>query len=61
MGNKYAGMTVNECLYVSGLINEFDKAVEEKNVRKIRKILERVDLTEDSIKPILEKLGIDVD
>lgn len=58
MGNKYAGMTVNERLYVSGLMNEFDKAVAEKNTEKVREVLERVELTEESIKPILEKLEI---
>lgn len=58
MDKKYAGMTVNERLYVGGLMDEFDNAVEEKNVDKIRIVLERVELTEESIKPILEKLQL---
>lgn len=58
MENKFAGMTVNERLYVSGLIDEFDTAVEEKNVDKIRIILKKVDLTEESIKPILDQLQL---
>lgn len=33
--NKYEGMTVNECLYVSGLIDEFYKAVEKKKISKL--------------------------
>lgn len=57
MDNKYAGMTVNERLYVSGLSNKFDKAVEKKNVIEIKQILERVELTDLSIVPILESLG----
>lgn len=31
--NKYEGMTVNECLYVSGLTDEFYKEVEKKRYR----------------------------
>lgn len=58
MENKYAGMTVNERLYVSGLMDEFDKAVEEKNADRVRSILEKVELTEESIKPILEQLQL---
>ena len=60
MENKYAGMTVNERLYVSGLLDEFDEAVEKKNAEKARSILEEVGLTEESIKPILEKLGLKI-
>ena len=55
MDYKYAGMTVNERLYVSGLMDEFEEAVEKKNADKVRTILEKVGLTDDSIKPILEK------
>ena len=58
MENKYAGMTVNERLYVSGLMDEFDEAVEKKNTEKILCILEKVGLAEDSIKPILKKLAL---
>lgn len=58
MENKYSGMTVNERLYVSGLMDEFDKAVEERDVERIRSILSNVELTEESIKPILEHLGL---
>jgi molecular chaperone GrpE (heat shock protein) len=58
MENKYAGMTVNERLYVSGLMDEFDEAVEKRSTDKVRAILEKVELTEDSIKPILETLEL---
>lgn len=56
MERKYAGMTVNERLYVSGMMDEFDEAVEEKNLDKVRSVLEQVELTEESINPILERL-----
>lgn len=59
MSNKYAGMTVNERLYVSGLMDEFDKAVEKKDVKIIILILEKVEITDDSsIKAILEHFGL---
>jgi hypothetical protein len=58
MENKFAGMTVNERLYVSGLIDEFDEAIEKKDAAKARSILEKVELTEESIRPILERLGL---
>jgi len=59
MDRKYAGMTVNERLYVSGLSDKFDKAVEKKNINEVKQILEQVELTEPSIEPILESLGLD--
>ena len=58
MERKYKGMTVNGSLYESGFMNEFDKAVKEKNIKKIVKILKTVELEEESIIPILEDLGL---
>jgi len=58
MENKYAGMTVNERLWVSGLYSEFYEAVAKKDAEKVRSILMQVDLTEGNIKPILEALGL---
>lgn len=58
MENKYAGMTVNERLFVSGLMDEFDEAVQKKDVLKVRSILTKVELKEESIEPILEQLSL---
>jgi hypothetical protein len=58
MYNKYKGMTVNERLWVSGLSDEFDKAVKEKDANKVTQILEEVELTKPNIDPILENLGL---
>jgi len=58
MDNKYAGMTVNERLYASGLLDEFEKAVAEQNTGEAIRILREVELTDTNIKPILEKWGL---
>jgi hypothetical protein len=58
MDNKYAGMTVNERLYASGLMDEWDKAVSEKNTTEVVRILKDVELTDENIRPILESLGL---
>ena len=58
MDNKYAGLTVNERLYVSGLLDEFEKAVAERNSDEAIRILKEVELTEANINPILEKWGL---
>jgi hypothetical protein len=55
---KYQGMTVNERLFVSGLINKFDKAVRKKDINKVRIILNKVELDDKSINPILIQLGL---
>ena len=58
MDNKYAGMTVNERLYVSGLMDEFDKAVSEENTTEVIRILRMVELGQDSVNSILKQLGL---
>ena len=58
MNNKYLGMTVNERLYVSGYMKDFDQAVESKDVETIKRILKEVELTEESIIPILKSLEL---
>jgi len=58
MENKFSAMTVNERLYISGLLDEFDKAVKEKDVNGLIKILKEVNLTDPSITAILMKLGL---
>lgn len=55
MDNKYAGMTVNERLWASGLMDEFERAISEKNTNEAIRILTEVELTEENIKPILIK------
>ena len=55
----YDGMTVNERLYTSGLIDEFDRAVEQQDANEIRKILKIVELSEESITPILKKYNLE--
>lgn len=58
MKEKYIGATVNERLYLGGLIDEFYKAIDEKNYYRAKQILEEVELTEESIRPILENAGL---
>jgi molecular chaperone GrpE (heat shock protein) len=58
MDNKYAGMTVNERLWASGLMDEFERAIIEKNTDEAIRILTEVELTEENIKPILIKWGL---
>lgn len=58
MDKKYAGMTVNERLWVSGYWDEFGQAVKKKDLQKIINILKEVELTEDNIVPIIENLGL---
>jgi len=58
MDDENKAMTVNERLYVSGLMDAFDKAVEERNVQEVRAILEKIGLTELSIVPILKRWGL---
>jgi len=58
MEPKYGGMTVNERLYVSGLMDAFDKAVSERNIGEVVRILKSVEVGEESLQPILDRLGL---
>ncbi|HEY4325256.1 MAG TPA: hypothetical protein VGN20_14760 [Mucilaginibacter sp.] len=58
MEGKYLGMTVNERLYISGLMDKFDNAIEEKDLDTVISILKKVELDDASIDPILENYGL---
>jgi len=58
MSKKYKGMTVNERLYMSGLADKFDLAVQLKNVQQATSILQKVELSHESILEILQSLRI---
>jgi len=59
--DKYSAMTVNERLYLSSLIGDFDIAVEKKDINKVVSILKEVELTDLSIDPILKQLKLKED
>lgn len=48
MDEQYRGMTVNERLYVSGLMKEFDRVVRSKDVNGLKRVLARVEITDES-------------
>jgi hypothetical protein len=56
---KYTGMTVNERLWVSGLFEEFESAIRNKNVKRAVEILRSVELDDESIRANLEVSGIE--
>ena len=56
--SKYSGMTVNERLYVSGLIDRYYEAVKKKNMEEAISILKSVDLREENIKANLKFDGL---
>jgi hypothetical protein len=59
MDFKYKGMTVNERLYISGLMDAFDKATKEEDIKKVIEILKEVEITDESaIVEILKELGL---
>jgi len=58
MSEKYSGMTVNERLYVSGKMDEFDHSIKEKDTEKVKIILIEVEVDEASIKAILKEYGL---
>lgn len=59
MDDQYKGMTVNERLYISGLMEKFDLAIKNKNVEEVIDILKKVEITDKSaIKAILKEFGL---
>ncbi|AMR33692.1 hypothetical protein A0256_20780 [Mucilaginibacter sp. PAMC 26640] len=58
MNDQYKGMTVNERLYVAGLIDDFYEAIKDRDVNKVIVILKKVELGDESIDPILEFNGL---
>ncbi len=49
-----SGMTINERLYLSGLLDDFEKAAKQKNKVELKSILEKVYLNSESIEAIIE-------
>jgi hypothetical protein len=61
MKENYLEMTVNERLYASGLIAEFDKAKKKKDKEALVTILKKIQVDDPSIKKILTDAGITPD
>ncbi len=57
--NKFFCMTVNERLIVAGLMNDFNYYLKQKDIERIKSILKKVELNEDSILEIIESLKIE--
>ncbi len=47
--DNFAGMTVNERLFVAGLMDSFDKAVADNNKEEVILILKKVNLNSETI------------
>jgi hypothetical protein len=52
---EVSGMTVNERLYLSGLLDAFDKASAQGNKVELKTILEKVYLSPEAIEAIIEQ------
>lgn len=59
MSSEYSGMTVNERLYVSGYLKDFDSAIYTKNSNKLNSILRKIEVDEKSMTLILKKYGLE--
>jgi hypothetical protein len=59
MESMFSGMTVNERLYVGGLMDDFDNCLKQKDVEGIKSILKKVELNEESIFDIINNLELD--
>ena len=54
---EYDGMTVNERLYASGQLKDFDEAVKRQDVDRLIDILHSVGLNDELILPVLKAEG----
>jgi hypothetical protein len=53
---EVSGMTLNERLYLSGLLDDFDKAITQQNAEELKHILERVYISFEDIDFIIKQL-----
>jgi hypothetical protein len=58
MKYKYGEMTVNERLYLSGLMDQFDKALLKKDTNTLISILKEVELNDTNINVILNSQNL---
>lgn len=56
--SKYGGMTVNERLVIANKMNEFDDAIDSKDIPKITEILRSVELSDSDINTILKNFKL---
>ena len=55
-GDDYRAMTVNERLFVAGLMDDFDRAVKGADVERLKAILRDVKLSDENIAAILKRV-----
>ena len=53
---ELSGMTVNERLFVLGLIDDFDRASEKRDEAALRNILSRTEIGHESIEAIVHSI-----
>lgn len=53
---RYDAMTVNEHLFVAGLMDEFDEAVRAGDVESLKRVLRQVELSDENIAAIVERV-----
>ena len=58
MKKGYKGMTVNERLFFSGLMDKFDKAVQDEDIFEAKQILGQLELNDIEIDNILKSLNL---